>query len=267
VHRERVRRTDPGEKLREALAQNEFRLQAQPIVGLALSSGEILGQEILLRLRDQEGSLIAPDKFLDIAQRFMLMDAIDRWVLTTTIAAICNSDMESAEPAHQITLNVSEQSLQSPDYCDFALEQIDRSGLSGQMFRFDLRESVAIEHVGLAGPFMKRMRNAGCQVGLDDFGVRLSSFADLKDLPVQYLKIDGALIRRVEDDRYAESVVKGIARAAEILGIFTIAEHVESESLANRLAELEISYAQGWHFGRPRPLEAFLQAAKQADTA
>ena len=194
----------------------------------------------------------------------MLMDAIDRWVLSTTVQSICNSSMESAEPAHQITINVSEQSLKSPDYCDFALEEIARSGLSSQMFRFDLREAVAIEHVGLAGPFMKRLRDAGCQVGLDDFGVRLSSFADLKDLPVQYLKIDGTLIRRVEDDRYAESVVKGIARAAEILGIFTIAEHVESESLANRLRELEISYAQGWHYGRPRPLEAFLEAEQPA---
>ena len=109
---------------------------------------------------------------------------------------------------------------------------------------------------------MKRMRDAGCQVGLDDFGIRLSSFADLKDLPVQYLKIDGSLVRRVEDDRYAESVIEGIARAAEILGVFTIAEHVESEGLAARLQALEISYAQGFHFGRPRPLEAFLEATE-----
>ncbi|MGD2166879.1 MAG: EAL domain-containing protein, partial [Gammaproteobacteria bacterium] len=209
VHRERVRRTDPGEKLRQALAQNEFRLLAQPIMGLSLSTGEILGQEILLRLRDQQGSLIAPEKFLDIAQRFMLMDAIDRWVLSTTVAAIRESEIEFGKPAHQITLNVSEQSIKGPEYAEFALEEIARAGLSNQMFRFDLRESVAIEHVNLAGPFMRQMRDAGCQVGLDDFGIRLSSFADLKDLPVQYLKIDGALIRRVEDDRYAESVVKG----------------------------------------------------------
>jgi len=265
VHRERVRRTDPGEKLREALAQNEFRLQAQPIVGLALSTGETLGQEILLRLRDQGGNLIAPEKFLDIAQRFMLMDAIDRWVLTTAVESIRKSEFEFGEPAHQITINVSEQSLKSSEYCDFALEEIQRGGLSNRMFRFDLSEAVAIEHVDFAGPFMKRMRDAGCQVGLDDFGVRLSSFADLKDLPVQYLKIDGALIRRVEDDRYAESVVKGIARAAEILGVFTIAEHVESESLAARLLELEISYGQGWHFGRPRPIESFLEAPEAAE--
>lgn len=260
VHRERVRRTDPGEKLREALAHNEFRLLSQPIVGLSLSTGETLGQEILLRLLDQQGSLIAPDKFFDIAQRFMLMDAIDRWVLSTTVQAISKSDVELGEPAHQITINVSEQSLKGPEYCDFALEEIARAGLRNQLFRFDLREAVAIENVDLAGPFMKRMRDAGCQVGLDDFGIRLSSFADLKDLPVQYLKIDGALIRRVEDDRYAESVVEGIARAAEILGVFTIAEHVESESLAARLQELEISFGQGFYFGRPRPIEAFLEA-------
>ena len=145
------------------------------------------------------------------------------------------------------------------DYTDFALEEISAwRACQIKCFVSIYKRSVAIEHVDLAGPFMRRLRDAGCQVGLDDFGVRLSSFADLKDLPVQYLKIDGALIRRVEDDRYAESVVKGIVRAAEILGLFTIAEHVESESLAHRLQELEINYAQGFHFGRPRPLESLL---------
>ena len=258
VHRERVRRTDPSDKLRRALAENEFRLQAQPIVGLALSTGQILGQEILLRLRDREGALIAPEKFFDIAHRFMLMDAIDRWVITTTVQALSASNVLRANPSHQITINVSEQSLQGPEFAEFALEQIAAAGLPNQLFRFDLREAVAIEHVGLAGPFMRRMREAGCQVGLDDFGVRLSSFADLKDLPVQYLKIDGSLIRRIEDDRYAESVIEGIARAAEILGVFTIAEHVESESMAARLQQFEISYAQGFHLGRPRPIEEML---------
>jgi len=265
VHRERVRRTDPADKLRRALAENEFRLQAQPIVGLALSTGQTLGQEILLRLHNPEGSLIAPDKFLDIAQRFMLMDAIDRWVLASTVQALQESDRDFGAPEYQITINVSQQSLQAPDFAEFALEQIAGAGLPAQMFRFDLRETVAIENADLAGPFMRRMRAAGCQVGLDDFGVRLSSFADLKDLPVQYLKIDGGLIRRIEDDRYAESVVKGIVKAAEILGVFTIAEHVETESLARRLQELEISYGQGFHFGRPRPLADVLAGKDPTD--
>jgi EAL domain-containing protein (putative c-di-GMP-specific phosphodiesterase class I) len=152
------------------------------------------------------------------------------------------------------------QSLDGSGFTDFALNEIAAAGLPTQLFRFDLRESVAIEHVKLAAPFMREMRDAGCQVGLDDFGVRLSSFADLKDLPVQYLKIDGSLIRRIEDDKYAESVIKGIAKAAEILGVFTIAEHVESESLANRLQDLDINFGQGFHFGRPRPAEAILGA-------
>ena len=265
VHRERVRRTDPSDKLRKALAENEFRLQAQPIVGLSLSTGETLGHEILLRLTDAAGTLIAPEKFFDVAQRFMLMDAIDRWVIATTVRSLQEFDGRLGEAAHQITVNVSEQSLIGPEFADFALEQITAAGLPCQMFRFDLSEAVAIRRVDLAGPFMRRMRDAGCQVGLDDFGIRLSSFADLKDLPVQYLKIDGALIRRVEEDRYAESVVEGIRKAAEILGVFTIAEHVESRSLAERLQQLDISYGQGFHFGRPRPLEEMLQGIAAAD--
>ncbi len=259
VSRERVRRTDPADKLRKALAENEFRLHAQPIVGVALSTGQILGYELLLRLHNPESdSLITPEKFLTVAQRFMLMDAIDRWVLTSAVTALRESQRDFGEPECQMTINVSHQSIQVPDFADFALEQIEAAGLSPQMFRFDVHEATAIENVDTAGPFMRRMRTAGCQVGLDDFGVRLSSFATLKDLPVQYLKIDGALIRRIEEDRYAESVVKGVVRAAEMLGVFTIAEHVETESLARRVQDLEISYGQGYHFGRPRPLAEVL---------
>jgi diguanylate cyclase (GGDEF)-like protein len=248
--------------LQQALDNNEFRLQAQPIVGLAISTDEVMGQEILLRLRDKDGRLLAPEKFLDIAQRYHLMTAIDRWVVASTIRALKDADVALGPLSQLITLNVSAQSLQTPDFSSFVLGEVEQAGLPPEAFRFEMKESVAVEHVAAASRFIKDVRQAGSQVGLDDFGVRLSSFTDLKDLPVSYLKIDGGLIRRIADDTYAESVVQGIVKAAEILGVFTIAEHVETESLAEKLREYEVSFGQGFHLGRPRPLEAvFAQAS------
>jgi diguanylate cyclase (GGDEF)-like protein len=245
--------------LQHALTNNEFRLQAQPIVGLALSTDETMGYEVLLRLRDAQGQLIAPEKFLDIASRYGLMTAIDRWVISNAALAMKDSDVDDDMPSQHITINVSSDSLSSGDYAEFALNEIARAGCSPKSFRFEIKESVAIENVALASRFIHTLRAAGCQVGLDDFGVRLSSFADLKDLPVQYLKIDGSIVRRVADDKYSESVVQGIAKAAEILGVFTIAEHVETPEIAERLRDLEISFGQGFHFGKPRPIEAVLR--------
>jgi diguanylate cyclase (GGDEF)-like protein len=245
--------------LQHALANNEFRLQAQPIVGLALSTGETLGHEILLRLRDAQGQLIAPEKFLDIAHRYDLMTAIDRWVVASIAQAMKDTAGEAEGVAQQITINVSSDSLKSGDYVDFALNEFERAGCSPQLFHFEIKESVAVENLALAGKFIRTLRASGCQVGLDDFGVRMSSFADLKELPVQYLKIDGSIVRRIEEDKYAESVVQGIAKAAEILGMFTIAEHVETPEIAARLRDLEISFGQGFHFGKPRPIESIFR--------
>ena len=145
--------------------------------------------------------------------------------------------------------------MQTVDFGQFVLAELRNAGLPPEAFRFELKEATAVEHVSPASRFIREVRDAGCQVGLDDFGIRLSSFTDLKDLPVSYLKIDGGLIRRIVDDTYAESVVEGIAKAAEILGIFTIAEHVETEALASKLRHYEISFGQGFYLGRPRPLE------------
>lgn len=247
--------------LQQALDNNEFRLQAQPIVGLAISTGEVMGQEILLRLRDAEGRLIAPEKFLDIAQRYKLMTAIDRWVVAATIHTLRDADIALVNMNQLITLNVSGQSLQMADFARFVLDEVRRADLPPEAFRFELKESVALDDIAAASRFIHEVRAAGCQVGLDDFGIRLSSFTDLKDLPVSYLKIDGDLVRRIADDTYAESVVQGIAKASEILGVFTIAEHVETQAIAEKLRDYDISFGQGFHLGRPRPLEAvFAQA-------
>ncbi len=245
--------------LRHALANNEFWLEALPMQGLAISPGEIMGHEVLLRLRDADGKLVAPDKFLEIAERYNLLAALDRWTISNTVTALQEARVSFANRANLVTFNISGQALTSVGFADFILEELLHARLPAPAFRFEIKESAAVKNPSAAESFIRKLRDAGAQVGIDDFGVGVASFAGLKNLPIQYLKIDGSLIRRVLEDPEAEATVRGIVKAAEIFGIFTIAEHVESREMADKLQALDVSFGQGFYFGRPKPLsEAFV---------
>ncbi|HEX5046661.1 MAG TPA: EAL domain-containing protein [Gammaproteobacteria bacterium] len=239
------------ESLQEAFKTNDFRLESQPIMGLRAPHAEPLAHEVFIRMRNAGGELIAADKFLAAAERYELLPALDRWVLCTLTEIAKTSPPEAARC---LTLNVSAQSLASGKYAAFALEQIERAGLSPSMFCFELNESAAVSRLSEAEQLIRELTRAGSKIALDDFGYGLSSLAHLKRLPVQYLKIDGRFVRRILDDRVAESIVSGIARAAKTLGVGVIAEHVENAALADKLRELDVEYGQGFHLGRPRPL-------------
>jgi EAL domain-containing protein (putative c-di-GMP-specific phosphodiesterase class I) len=156
-------------------------------------------------------------------------------------------------------VNVSAQSLQSRKYAAFALETLAAAGLAPSLFCFELKEAAAVAHIVAADELIRELTGAGARLALDDFGSGLSSLAHLKRLPVSYLKIDGRFVRRIGSDRIAESIVSGIARAAQTLGVITIAEHVESAGAATRLRELDVALGQGFHFGRPQPLADVVQ--------
>jgi diguanylate cyclase (GGDEF)-like protein len=246
-------------ELREALASNQFQLDAQPIVGLR-TQGAIAGYELLVRLRNAAGQLVAPDKFLEACGQYGLLPALDRWVLCAAVEALRPHAQAIANAPLFFAINVSEQSLQSRRYATFALETLAAAGLPPRLFCFELKEPAALAHLPAADEFIRALVKAGSKVALDDFGSGLSSLAHLKQLPVSYLKIDGAFVRRIGADRIAESIVSGIARAARLLGVTTIAEHVETAEVARRLQELEVTLAQGFHFGRPQP---FAEAVRQ----
>jgi diguanylate cyclase (GGDEF)-like protein len=246
--------------LQDALRKNDFRLEAQPIVGLRSRAGETIGYELLVRMRNPAGELVAPDKFLDAADRYELLPALDRWVLCSAIDTL-RSHAALGELKHCYALNVSAQSLASGKYAAFALEQLAQAGLPPSAFCFEIKEAAAVNHLEQAEQFINALGHAGCKIALDDFGCGLSSLAHLKRLPVQYLKIDGRFVRRVLEDRVAESIVSGIAKAARTLGVHAIAEHVESSVIAGRLDELDVEYGQGFHLGRPEP---FLKAVEGA---
>jgi diguanylate cyclase (GGDEF)-like protein len=246
--------------LQDAFRTNDFRLEAQPIVGLGMRPGETVGYELLVRMRNSAGALIAPDKFFDAAERYELLPALDRWVLCSAIDALRPYAAEVANAPYCFTLNVSAQSLATRKYAMFALEQLADAGLPPSAFCFELKESAAVNQIAAAEVLIRELTNAGCKIALDDFGSGLSSLAHLKRLPVHYLKIDGRFVRRIVDDRIAESIVSGIARAARTLGVSAIAEHVENPATADKLRELDVDFGQGFQFGRPQALGTLLTA-------
>ena len=249
----RSRQLIAAASLQDALKNNDFRLEAQPIIGLRTRSGETLGYELLVRMRSPAGELLAPDKFLDAAERYDFLPALDRWVMCSAVDVLRSPSSEFADQALWFTINVSAQSLASGKYAAFALEQLASASLPPASFCFEIKEAAAMNHLGAAEQLIRELSKAGCKVAIDNFGCGLSSLAHLKRLPVNYLKIDGRFVRRVLEDRVAESIVSGIAKAARTLGVAAIAEHVESAPIAERLFDLDVEYGQGFHLGRPEP--------------
>ncbi len=249
--------------LQDALRNSEFRLEAQPIVRLDAQQSETLGYELLVRMRSASGELLSPDKFLDAAERYALLPALDRWVLCTTLEILKAGSVHEAPCCYG--LNVSAQSLATGKYGAFVLEQLAQSGIPPSQLWFELKESAAVIYLANAEQLIRELTDAGCRIALDDFGYGLSSLAHLKRLPVQYLKIDGRFVRRILEDRVAESIVSGIARASRTLGVTAIAEHVESAAVAARLRDLDVDFGQGFFLGRPesfaKPLDSEPRAA------
>jgi len=250
--------------LRHALHNSELRLQAQAIVDLFNEPGKVLGYEILVRMRETSGTLVSAGKLVAAAERYGLMPALDKWVVAATMKILQSRAESLLELPLGVALNVSAQSLAQPDFPRFVLAEMAAAALPPEAFCFEIKESAAVNRIADAERFIKSLTEAGCHVSLDDFGRGLSSLAHLKRLKVSYLKIDGHLIRRVLDDIHAESLVRGLAKAAQTLGIPTVAEHVESAAIAQKLQQLEIDLAQGYHFGHPRPLAEALAVADAA---
>jgi diguanylate cyclase (GGDEF)-like protein len=247
-------------ELNDALQSNQFQLDAQPVVGLRGRAAQAVGFELLVRLRNTAGDLLAPDRFLEACAQYGLTPALDRWVFCTAVEALRPHAQALAGSPLFFAVNVSAQSLESK-YAAFALETLAAAGLPPSLFCFELKEAAAVGHLPAAEALIRELTNAGAKIALDDFGSGLSSLAHLKQLPVSYLKVDGQFVRRIAADRVAESIVSGIARAAHTLGVVTIAEHVETPEIAERLRELDVTLGQGFHLGKPQALAQAVQHA------
>lgn len=244
---------DAAAEITDALREDRFELYYQRIELLPGHPGEH-HCEILLRMRGRAGELVTPDRFIPGAERYNMMSAIDRWVVSHVFDGIRRRiDAGRHRKGERYSINLSGSSFSEPGFSDFVAEELHRSGVPPQAIAFEITESSAILSFERALDFIRAVRGLGIKVMLDDFGSGLSSFAYLKTLPVDYLKIDGELVKDIADARIDLAMVEAIHRVGEVIGIPTVAEHVSSAEIYERLMEVGVQYAQGFYFHAPEP--------------
>jgi diguanylate cyclase (GGDEF)-like protein len=238
-------------RLREAIEADRLRFDAQLIMPFGGAEHSRPHFELLLRMIDEDGKTVGPDRFLSAANRYQLMPTIDRWVVQKAITLLQPHAALLASRPCVFAINFSGQSLNDDSFGDFLLERIGSCGLNPEIFCFELTENATVASIARAEVLMRRLRRLGCGVALDDFGTGLSSLSYLRQLPVTMLKIDGSFVRDILRDARAESMVRAIAQLARSMGIATVAEYVETDEILARVASLGVDYGQGFAIGQP----------------
>jgi EAL domain-containing protein (putative c-di-GMP-specific phosphodiesterase class I) len=231
-------------RIRDAIDQDRLVLYSQPIVDLI--SHQTVQHELLLRMRDVDGSIIAPAAFLPVAERYGLIGEIDRWVIRRAAAI--------AATGVPIQFNLSATSICDPDVVREIEAAIATSGADPSLLIVEVTETAIVGHVDAGRVFAERLRAVGCQLALDDFGTGFGSLSHLKQIPAQHLKIDVEFVRDLTGDDADERVVRGIVGLASEFDQTTTAEGVEDDATLERLRELGVHRAQGYLLGRPQPL-------------
>jgi diguanylate cyclase (GGDEF)-like protein/PAS domain S-box-containing protein len=231
-------------RLSAAFEENRFVLYAQPIVHLN-PERLVAHYEILMRMLDKKGGVVPPMAFIPAAERYNLMPTVDRWVVRTTFTMMREAQGQLAFPPVNCAINLSGQSLNDDHFLEFVVDLFDDTGVPPESICFEITETAAIANLARATRFINVLRDMGCSFALDDFGSGLSSFAYLKNLPVDYLKIDGSFIKDMADDRVDRAMVESINDIGHVLGLKTIAEFAESDAVLSRLEEIGVDYAQG----------------------
>ena len=244
-------------RISSAVADDRLELFFQPIIGIANERSKRADHyELLLRMRDEDGELVRPDLFIPSAERYNLMSTLDRWVIHEALSKLADRNPDG-EARYSIAINLSGSSLSEDRFLEFVIEELERQQLPEGAICFEITETAAISNLSQVVHFMQALKKLGCKFSLDDFGSGLSSFSYLKNLPVDYLKIDGHFIRNVAEDRVDESMVRAIHQVGASMGIETIAERVENEAVLDKLGEIGIEYAQGFYIAKPAPVSTF----------
>jgi diguanylate cyclase (GGDEF)-like protein/PAS domain S-box-containing protein len=250
-------------RLHRALEEDRFSLYVQPIVPLDNRTGK--HYEFLIRLKDENGEIIPPGAFLPSAERYNLITQIDSWMIKHALTLLAENP-DFFEQINFISINISGQSLADEHCLDFIITHLRETGIDGNKICFEITETTAISNLSTAIIFIKKLSRLGCQFALDDFGSGLSSFGYLKNLPVDYLKIDGMFVRDIVNDPISHAMVKSINEIGQVMGMQTIAEFVENDEIKGMLREIGVNYAQGYSIGKPLPFDELLaQSNKSTD--
>jgi len=239
--------------LQSALKENRFELHAQPIVRVTEHGEGGPGLEVLLRLKDDKGVFVAPSDFMRAAERYRLMPHVDRWVVQTALTALARGAVRLA-PDRSLCINLAGQTLGDAGFLEFVVDCLDRTGIAPDRICFEVTENSVITNIEHARRFIGVLHGMGCHFALDDFGRGLSSFANLKNLSLDYLKIDGSFIRNLASDNVNQAMVTAMIKLARSLNFRVIAEQVEDLSALDSAKRMGVDFVQGYQVGRPVPL-------------
>ncbi|HXY98246.1 MAG TPA: EAL domain-containing protein [Steroidobacteraceae bacterium] len=241
------------QRLQGALKENRFQLYHQVIVPTHGTDGGP-AMEVLIRLRDENGHELPPAEFMRAAERYRLMGLVDRWVVQTTLAALGRGALP-LQPDRSVAINISGQTLGDVQFLEFVVECLDSTGVSPAQICFEITESAVVANLEHARRFIGVLHGMGCQFALDDFGSGVGSFSNLKNLPLDYLKIDGSFIRNLARDTVNQAMVTAMIKLARTLNFKVIAEQVEDSAALEAARRIGVDYLQGYAIGKPQPLQ------------
>jgi diguanylate cyclase (GGDEF)-like protein/PAS domain S-box-containing protein len=242
------------QRITKAIDDNRLHLYCQPIVALHEDNRALPSFEILVRLQDEHGQIVPPMAFIPAAERYSVMVAVDRWVLRAALDAWQRVCAACASERVMFSINISGTSLCNDNYLAFVLDTVAKSSMPGECLCFEITETAAVSNFQQAQRFITALRELGCRFALDDFGCGLSSFTYLKNLAVDYLKIDGSFVRDMAQDPIDYAMVESINQLGHVMGIQTVAEFVENTPTLERLRQLGVDFAQGYALSKPVPL-------------
>jgi EAL domain-containing protein (putative c-di-GMP-specific phosphodiesterase class I) len=207
--------------------------------------------ELLLRMRDENGRIVAPDNFIAAAERYGITPSIDRWVLENALRWLV-SEADERERLAMCSINLSGQSLGDDKFLPYVIDQFQKSGLDASKICFEITETAAVASFSQANRFIQALKQLGCKFALDDFGTGLSSFGYLKHFPVDFLKIDGSFVREILHDPIDREMVRSINEIGHLTGKQTIAEFAENAEIIQMLKNIGVDYAQGYGVAQPQ---------------
>jgi len=240
-------------EINKAFDEKQFFLHKQAIFDLQQTEDKAPGFfELLVRMTGDQDELIMPEKFLGAAERYNLITQLDTWVVKTGIDWLCRDEIKAQN--YSCAINFSGMSVASSQFLETVMSMLDSSSVDPSRICFEITETAAIENRDKATHFIRKLKAKGCLFALDDFGNGFSSFAYLKTLPVDYLKIDGLFVRDILKDSISYEMVKSINDIGHVMGKKTIAEFVEDEATLSALRDIGVDYAQGHTIARPVPI-------------
>jgi EAL domain-containing protein (putative c-di-GMP-specific phosphodiesterase class I) len=235
-------------RVREMLEHDRFQLVYQPI--MALNSDQVQDYEVLVRMVCDDGEIILPGGFMPAAERFGLIHSVDRWIVNRALNQLAR--LHGQGEAVRFSINLSGKAFEDASLLPMIQEVLDNTSIDPSRVCFEITETAAIAKLSAAEKFISALKSMGCQFALDDFGAGFSSFAYLKNLPVDKLKIDGAFVQGMATSQIDQAMVQSMNQVAHALGKQTIAEYVENAATLELLRDYGVDYAQGNYIGKPR---------------